>query len=84
MPQVFNICTTVLGSTTQKSFHWPSFLLHAINIIEKCLKLHLDLVNSLIVIFYRHLHSVFILAGTFTCLYLALLQDDVDFFPTII
>jgi len=79
-PQVFNFCATELGSATKRSFHWPSFLLHATNSIEKCLKLCLDLANNMIVIFYRHLQSVFIFAGTFKCLYLALLQDDVDFF----
>lgn len=80
MPQVFNTCTAVLGSTTKRSFHWPSFLLHAINGIDKYLKLCLDFVNNMIVIFPRHWHGVFILAGTFKCLYLALSQDDVDLF----
>lgn len=69
-----------IGFYYQKIFSLASLFTPAINSIEKCLKLCLDLVNS-IIIFYRHLHSVFILARTFKCLYLALLQDDVDFFP---
>lgn len=39
MPQVFNICTTVLGSTTKGSSHCPSLLLHASNSIEKTFKI---------------------------------------------
>lgn len=86
MPQVFNICTIVLASATERSFHLPSFSLHSVNSIEKCLKFCLDRVKSVIFIFSRQLHSAFIPAGTFKCLYSALLQD-VDFFfllPTII
>lgn len=80
MPLVFYICTTVLDSATKRSFNCPSFLLHVINNIEKCLKLCLALVNSMIITFYRHVQSVFILAGTFKCLFLTLLQVVVGFF----